>query len=226
MNKLLEPGIILSCQPAGNDESFYDIKFIEKLSIAAQVGGAVALRLEGTKTIQYIKRITDLPVIGLIKESKRNSLSKRNITVSIERIMELYYCGTDLIAVDFTFRENKRKFFYSELMKYIRTDLGNIPIVADISNLDEALLAEECGVNYISTTLSGYTKLTKDRPLPDTELLEKILKKIKTPIIAEGGYYDFGHLKIARELNCKYIVIGTALTRPHIMLKKYNKLWK
>ncbi len=225
MEKIKE-GIIVSCQPNGEDEYFYDIEFIKRFSLAAQHGGAVALRLEGANTISVIKKIVDLPLVGLIKKQKKNSVSNRNITTTLNDINDLYEAGADVIAVDFTFRENCSGHYYHNIMKEINDDYENIKILADISTFEEAISAEKCGVDFISTTLSGYTSSTVNNLLPDFSLLTQLLGTIKTPVIAEGGYSEIDHIRKALNLGCKHIVIGTALTRPHVMIENFNKLWK
>lgn len=94
--------------------------------------------------------------------------------------------------------------------------------MADIATIEEAKRAESLGFDYISSTLHGYTENTIDVKLPDLEFLKKLKSEIKNSIIiAEGGIREVSELKAIINMGYKYIVIGSAITRPQLITKMY-----
>ena len=219
----LDRGLYVSCQPATGNEPFYDFEFIKRFALAAESGGAKAVRIEGKDNVKSLLPLINIPIIALLKKQKKNFLEKRNITISYDDIFQLYSVGARIIAVDFTFRENCDKGFYAGLMKRIRLDMPDLKIFADISTIEEAFMAENLGVDYISTTLTGYTEQSKNAKTPNFTILEEIKNSIKIPYIAEGGFANEKHIQKILELDCYGVVIGTAITRPHVITANFVK---
>ena len=83
--------------------------------------------------------------------------------------------------------------------------------------------AEEAGVNFIGTTLAGYTPYTKklSEDEPDWELLSALARRAKTPIIAEGRIWTPKQARRALELGAYAVVVGTAITRPRVVTRRF-----
>ena len=222
-NKLAR-GLIISCQPYSGDEPFYDYEFIKRFVMAAEFGGAVAVRIEGSSNIRRL--ITDgisIPIIGLIKKFKYVQNTDRiSITPTISEVAELYKSGTRIIAADFTSRERRNKNYYRLFLREVKNRFKDVTIFADISTIDEAIIAQDLGVDYISSSLTGYTSKTKNFLIPNFDILKKMKQNITIPYFAEGGYTEIGDLATAISLGVHGIVIGTAITRPHIVTKIFN----
>lgn len=96
--------LIVSCQ-ALPDEPLYS----EKMSImpfmakAAILAGAAAIRTSSVRDVVEIKKVVDVPVIGLIK--KKYEGGEQYITVSMDEIDQLVEAGSDIIALDCTMRK-------------------------------------------------------------------------------------------------------------------------
>ncbi len=224
--KKLELGLYISCQPAFGNEEFYDFEFIKRFALASEYGGAKAIRIEGLDNIKKLQEFINIPIIGLIKKGKENNLKERRITPCFEDINKLYNVGTKIIAVDFTLREGCNKIYYQNLMKKVRSNFSDIKILADISTIEEAIIAEDSKVDYISSTLVGYTYNTKNEIIPNFTILKKMKKHISLPYIAEGGFETSDQIIKALSYSIHGLVIGTAITRPHVMTSKYSKLWE
>lgn len=224
---MIDPGIIVSCQPV-KDEPFYDVNFIYRMAQAALHGGSVGLRIEGLKNLKYIKnKNLNCPIIGLIKSKNHYyQPDKIYITRTINQALNICASGADIVAIDFTLREGRSKKFYFELVKELNTQHKSVEIWADVATLDEGLNAQECGIDYVSSTLCGYTSETKNVSLPNFKLIEKFSKNISIPYFAEGGIRSKEHVELARKLGCHGVVIGTALTRPHVLTKEYVKAYE
>ena len=74
----------------------------------------------------------------------------------------------------------------------------------------------------LSTTLSGYTQFS---PLkndgPDFELLENLVKSVKVPVVLEGRIWTPEEVDKAFELGAHCVVIGSAITRPQLITKRF-----
>ena len=94
--------------------------------------------------------------------------------------------------------------------------------MADISTLEEGVDCANLGADIISTTLAGYT-LESGEPTegPDYELLEKLVKTVNKPVILEGRIWEPSEVKKAFDLGAHCVVIGSAITRPQLITKRF-----
>jgi N-acylglucosamine-6-phosphate 2-epimerase len=96
--------------------------------------------------------------------------------------------------------------------------------MADIATLEEALNCAELGVDIISTTLSGYTQESlSDSTEPDFDLLTQIVAKTDKPVILEGRIWEPSQVKKAFELGAHCVVIGSAITRPQLITRRFTE---
>ena len=208
--------LFVSCQPFANEE-YYTKDFILSMTFAAKMGGAHGLRIESVKNILFIKKGIDLPIVGLIKKKIKGK--ERYICPDIESIDEILKANCKFIAIDYTHRDNCDKNYYKKVSNYIH-EKCNCKIIADISTVREAKIAIECGADFVSTTLSGYTSNTKNKELPDLNLIQLISEEGIENLIGEGGYSNHSQYIKALELGAKIVVIGTSISRPHLIVKK------
>ena len=80
---------------------------------------------------------------------------------------------------------------------------------------------ERLGFDLVSTTLSGYTADTKDRALPDFELMRRLSRSLSIPVIGEGGIWSPEELREAMEQGVFACVVGTAITRPREITRRF-----
>jgi len=96
--------------------------------------------------------------------------------------------------------------------------------MADISTFEEGLLNALLGADVLSTTLSGYTAHSETNfTTPDFELLEKLKNATNLPIILEGRIWEPSEVKKAFEIGAHAVVIGSAVTRPQLITKRFVK---
>ncbi len=95
--------------------------------------------------------------------------------------------------------------------------------MADISTLEEAKNAEEIGVDFIGTTLHGYTEETKNQNIANEnfKFLKEILDTIKISVIAEGKIDTPEKARVVLELGVLCVVVGGAITRPQLITKSF-----
>lgn len=212
--------IIVSVQ-AMPDEPLYKEECMTAMMQSVVNGGAQALRLAGSRDVKIAKNLFDLPVIGLTKPDKLpdNWQEVVYITPSIKDAKGLIDAGADIIAFDGTCRL-RTKSDLKEIIDYVKSNKRLA--MADIATLDEGLNCERLGADILSTTLSGYTVESKaNSDEPDFELLEKLVKNTKLPVVLEGRIWEPWQVKKAFELGAHCVVIGSAITRPQLITRRF-----
>lgn len=67
MLKKIKGKLIVSCQALEN-EPLHSSFIMGRMALAAKMGGAAAIRAQSSEDIKEIKKVTGLPVIGLVKK--------------------------------------------------------------------------------------------------------------------------------------------------------------
>ena len=216
--KQIERKLIVSCQ-ALPEEPLHSSYIMSRMAYAAMLGGASGIRANSVEDIQEIKKTMQLPIIGIIKQVYDES--DVFITPTIKEIDLLYQEGVDIIALDATKRVRPDGKTISEVFPAIRERYSDQIFMADCSTYEEAAEAYKLGFDCLGTTLSGYTSYTTGRSLPDVELLGRLVKDFDIPIIAEGGIWTPEQLKTVFDLGIHAAVVGTAITRPMEITKRF-----
>ena len=216
----LKGKVIVSSQ-AMPGEPFYDEKAMMALMQSVVNGGAAGLRVAGKRDV--INATTfGIPVVGLTKPDKlpENWRSVVYITPGIKEVKELIEAGADIIAFDGTSRPRPDASTVEQLIQLIHF-AGRLAM-ADISTYEEGLNCANLGADIISTTLAGYTDESGEAgETPNFELLEKLVKAINKPVFLEGRVWNPEEVKKAFELGAHSVVIGSAITRPHLITKRF-----
>lgn len=223
--KSLKGKLIVSCQ-ALEDEPLHSPHIMSKMALAAYQGGASGIRANGYEDIVAIKKEVPLPVIGILKKEYENY--KVFITPTLSEVEKVVAAGADMIAVDATSRKRPDGLDLETFIKEIKLRYKDLPVMADISTIDEAEKAEKLGFDCISTTLVGYTEETEGQKLysEDFILLKEILEKIKIPVIAEGNVITPEMAKRCLEIGAYAVVVGGAITRPQQITERFIELIK
>lgn len=200
--------------------------YLEKCMVAMMKsvikGGAGGLRVAGARDVKNAKFLFDVPVIGLTKPDliPQNWKEIVYITPTLKEVISLVEAGADVIAFDGTDRTRPGGCTLQDIIKYIK--INKRIAMADISTLEEGLMCAELGVHMISTTLSGYTTHSKEpTDEPDFELLENLTKKTRVPVVLEGRIWEPEQVDKAFELGAHCVVIGSAITRPQLITKRF-----
>lgn len=215
--------VIVSVQAQGN-EPLNKPEYLLALSQSVINGGAAALRLCGIDNIKHIKKSVSVPIIGLTKlePTPINWLDKVYITSTIKDLKELLKTNVEFIAIDGTNRPREDDSTLEEQINLIKEHKKIV--VADISTFEEGVNASELGADVISTTLSGYTKDTRYKANngPDFDLLVELTEELSVPVIMEGRIWEPSQVKQSFEIGAHAVVIGTAITRPHLITKRFT----
>ena len=206
----LKGQVIVSSQ-AMPDEPLYKEECMLAMMQSVVNGGAGGLRVAGARDVRNAKTL-GLPVIGLTKPDKLPENWKEivYITPGLKEVNDLIEAGADIIAFDGTSRPHAGCTL-EEIITVIHK-AGRLAM-ADISAL---------GADVISTTLAGYT-LESGEPSegPDYELLKNLVKAVNKPVILEGRIWEPQDVKKAFEIGAHCVVIGSAITRPQLITKRF-----
>jgi N-acylglucosamine-6-phosphate 2-epimerase len=216
-------GLIVSCQ-AEPDEPLGRPDILAALAHSALNGGAAGIRASLPENIKAIRQQVSLPVIGIYKNFYPGS--DVFITPTAAEIDALARTGIEILAMDATFRPRPAGERLEDLVARCKKTY-DILLMADVSTMDEGLQAAELGFDLVGTTLSGYTKETAEKSKkeePDFELIRQLAAQLPEdiPLIAEGRIWTPGHAIRAFEEGAFAIVVGSAITRPHLITKRFS----
>ncbi len=210
--------LIVSCQALA-DEPLYGADIMAAMARAAIMGGAVGIRANTPVDIAAIRRVVDVPIIGLYKESLPG-FEDVYITPTVRHAVEVAQAGADLIALDATLRPHPGDKTAAQLIEAVQNATGK-PVLADISTYEEGLAAYQAGAEAVSTTLSGYTSYSPQQEEPDFDLVRRLASDLPIPVIAEGRIINPEQALQALEAGAYAVIVGGAITRPQLITHRF-----
>lgn len=210
MTKLgtLRGKLIVSCQ-ALPGEVFRAPELVALFARAAVVGGAAGIRANGPEDIGAIRQVVDVPIVGIQKCIMDDG--QKLITPSLESARALVEAGAGMVALDAGARG--QRFGALKRIRRIREEL-NVPALADIATVEEALAAADAGADAVLSTMRGYTPETEHAKAFDPRFIEELARRVGVPVIAEGRIHTPAQARDAIAAGAFAVVVGTAITRP------------
>ena len=214
----VKQGLIVSCQ-ALEDEPLHGPILMAAMARAVALGGAIAIRTNGVQEVEVIKKITNLPVIGI--EKVTDNTGRICITPTFAHAEALVKAGADMVAVDV---RQTRPFGepLEELLTKIRQELG-VLVLADCATLSDCRNAQRIGVDALAPTF-GFQENDIGFE-PDFKLLGAMIA-LGLPVIAEGGFWEPEQVIKAFQLGAWSVVVGSAITRPLEITKRFVRALK
>ncbi len=201
-------GTLIVSSQAYPGEPMRHSETMAQMSLAAELGGASAIRCQGLADISAIKGQVSVPVIGLWKEGHEGVY----ITPTLRHARACIMAGADVVAIDATGRPRPDGLTFEETVEALK---GETYIMADCACMEDVYRAIACGVDIISTTLAGYTD---DRPKtvgPDLDFVrEAVAVAGDIPVFCEGRVHSPAQAADAIKAGAWAVVVGTAITHP------------
>ncbi len=219
----LKDGLIVSCQ-VQHDDPIYTEDMALKMAEAACWAGAVAIRANSPEQIKTIKEKVDLPMIGLWKVWHEDT--DVFITPTMKEVRAIWEAGAEIIALDCTAQTTHEKTQAWDLIKEVKKEIPEAIIFADISTYEEAKRAIDNGADIVAPTLYGYTKDTAHVEGADYREFACMCRDFKDDayVMMEGHLYSPEDAMKCIYLGAHSVVVGSAITRPHLTAKRFVDL--
>lgn len=220
----LKDGLIVSCQ-VQHDDPIYTDDMVVKMAEAARWAGAKGIRANSPEQIAAIKKaVPELPVIGLWKVWHPDT--DVFITPTMDEVRAIWEAGAEIIALDCTAQTTHEGTIAWDLLKQAKEEIPEAIFFADVSNYEEAKHAVENGADIVAPTLYGYTEATKSISSPDLREFARMCRDFgdECYMMMEGHIYSPEDAVKCLFLGAHSVVVGSAITRPHLTAKRFTDL--
>jgi len=128
--------------------------------------------------------------------------------------------GADIVAVQATRERDDTGLPLSALVARVHAECG-VPVMADVSTVEEGLAAAAAGADLVATTMAGYTPHSRKLPGPDIELVAELSRRSPVPVVAAGRIQTPADAAAARPAGAWAVVVGRAITMPEAITERF-----
>ncbi len=210
--------LVVSCQ-ALPGSPLRQSAIIAAFAQCAERGGAGGVRVDGPDDIVAVRRAVAVPIIGIYKAMGPSSIY---ITPTFEAAQEVARAGADIVAVQATRERDETGGPLAGLIARIHAEYG-LPVMADVSTIDEGLAAAEGGADLVATTMAGYTPYSRQIPGPDLDLVHELAHRSPVPVVAEGRIHTPEDAAAALRAGAWAVVVGRAITMPEAITERFAR---
>lgn len=212
----LHGGLVVSCQVA-RDHPLHGPSSIAALARCAELGGAAAVRVDGSDDVRAVARAVAIPVLGIRKVG--GETRRPVITPAYEDCVELVAAGAEIVAVELTREHGTHASDFAHICARVHDELG-AAVMADVSTLEEGLTAWQAGADLVATTLAGYTPESSPGDGPDLPLAQALaVHGVRT--VLEGRVQRPEDVTAAFAAGAWAVVVGKAITAPDAITARF-----
>ncbi len=220
--EVLKNNLVVSCQALA-DEPLHSSYVMQKMAQAAILGGAQGIRANSIEDIKAIRQVINNPIIGIIKQDYEGS--EVRITPTLKEVKQLIKIDCEIIALDATLRSRPDESL-KEIIEYVQK-YSNQLLMADCATIEDVEYAIELGFDIIGSTLVGYSTESSRIRIDENDfeylkLMINLSKQANCFFIAEGNINTPEKAKRVLEIGADSVVVGSAITRPQLITKKFT----
>jgi len=210
--------LIVSCQ-ALEGSPLRDSGIIAALAQCAERGGAAGVRIDGPDDVAAVRRAVSVPIIGIYKMHGESPIY---ITPTFAEARAVAHAGADIVAIQAT-RERDRTAGADPLGPLIARVHGacGIPVMADVSTVEEGIAAAAAGADLVATTMAGYTPHSRQLAGPDLDLVRELVGAVAVPVVVEGRVTTPEDAGAALHAGAWAVVVGRAITMPEAITARF-----
>lgn len=142
------------------------------------------------------------------------------ITPTDDAMRRVVRAGADIVAVQATRERAGTPNPLAPLIARVHEEFG-VPVMGDVSTLEEGLQAAEAGADLVATTMSGYTPHSPKREGPDLTLVRELARRLAIPVVAEGRIRTPDEARAAIQAGAWAVVVGRAITMPEAITERF-----
>lgn len=206
----LRGGLVVSCQ-ALSGMPFDSPAWVAEMVRAAELGGASGVRVDRPANVTAARAATRLPVVGVYK--MREAGREVYITPTEEAALAVAAAGADIVALDATARPRPDGGRLADAVAALHR--AGVEVLGDIATVDDALFAQDAGVDAVATTLSAAAGATAEG------LVRRLVRAVSVPVLREGGVTTPEEARAALEEGAFAVVVGRAITMPHVIARRF-----
>jgi N-acylglucosamine-6-phosphate 2-epimerase len=202
--------LIVSCQ-ADYGDPLDDPAIMAAMARVVVQNGAAAIRANAPANIQAIRAVVDVPIFGIYKYEYPDS--PVYITPTLAEAEQVVAAGCDVLTVDATGQDRPNGQTLADYFQALKQAF-TLPLMADVSTVDEGLQAADLGADLVATTLSGYTPDSPRREGPNFQLISDLAYRLEIPVILEGRVRSPDDVRRGLDAGAFAVVVGSMVTRP------------